>query len=77
MCREKIHSRYSSAGGIMKYFWAYFGYIPECLGKLKTSLDILHKCLYITVVVAEIKNVLDLPLLWKIWVFLVRFLVYF
>ena len=34
---KKFHSRYPSAGGITQYFLAYFGYIPQCLEKLKTS----------------------------------------
>ena len=31
--------------GILCSMWAYFGYIPKCLEKIKTPPDFLHKCL--------------------------------
>ena len=36
----------------------------NALRNLKHSLDILHECLYITVVVTKLRNVFGLSLLW-------------
>ena len=33
---EKFHRTRLSAGGIKQYFWACFGYIPQCIEKLRT-----------------------------------------
>ena len=35
MYQKKFHSTYSSAWGIMSYFWACFWYIPQSLEELK------------------------------------------
>lgn len=48
-------------------FLAYFGYISQCLERLKTDIDILNKCLDISVVVTKLKNMLWLSLLWTFY----------
>ena len=54
---KKFYSTYPSAWGHYAIFWVYFGYAPQCLEKL-------HECLYITVVVNNLRRVLGISLLW-------------
>lgn len=60
-----FHSTYPSASGIMQYLEPILIIFLNVMRNLKLSLDILNKCLCITVVVTKLKNVLGLPLLWK------------
>ena len=49
----------------MQYLESILIIFLNVMRNLKHSLDILNKCLFITVVVTKLKNVLDLSLLWK------------
>ena len=56
--KETFHCLHSCAGGIMQYFGLILGILHNVLRNLKHSIDILHECLDITVVVTKLVNVL-------------------
>ena len=51
-------------GALWSILGPTLGTFLNALRKLKHSLDILHECLDITMVVTKLRNVLGLPLLW-------------
>ena len=62
--KKKFTARIPLLGALCNIFGSILGILFNVLRNLKHSLDNLHECLDITVVVTKPRNVLVFPLLW-------------